>query len=331
VILVAGLVMVGCNNKKDDDGSALLATVNGHKITEEEARQFAALFLLEQYQFPLDQLPETEREDIINRSVLNIMIDDQLIRETLKDADVITSDVKNQIKEGITSLKADETLGPSITSLKITDSGIEEYFKYSFYAKAYMDRINEEKPVTDEEIQAFYDKNKDDESMASIFYTAPSVKVSHILIKDEEHTAAKREETEKILAEAKGGADFAELAKTYSEDDGSKESGGDVGEVTNDGSMVQEFQDAALALAKNGDLSDIVETEYGFHIIKATSDPVPRSLKTLDETRDNIISYIQSDNMALAVEQLREKAKIKYDKGLPPEDESATDETSETE
>jgi parvulin-like peptidyl-prolyl isomerase len=315
--------LAGCGKSSSEkDGNALLATVDGHKIFEEDARQFAALFLLEQYNYPLDQFPESEREEIVNRSILNIMIDDWLIREQMKEADVITKDVQNQIKEGITSIKQDETIGPSITSLKITDEAIEDYFKYSFYMRAYMDKINEETPVTNGEVQAYYDKNKDDASLASVFKTAPSVKVSHILIKDEEHTAAKKAEAEKILKEAKDGADFAELAKKYSEDDGSKESGGDVGEVTNNGQMVQAFQDAALALTKNGELSDIVETEYGFHILKATSNPVAEKAKTLEEAKDDIIKYIQSDNLAIEVEKLREKAKITYDKGLPPTDES---------
>ncbi|KYK36045.1 MAG: peptidyl-prolyl cis-trans isomerase [Theionarchaea archaeon] len=86
------------------------------------------------------------------------------------------------------------------------------------------------------------------------------VKASHILVK-------KRSEAEKILEELKKGASFAELAKKHSECP-SRKRGGDLGWFGR-GKMVPEFEEAAFSL-KKGELSDIVKTQFGYHIIKAT-------------------------------------------------------------
>ncbi|TVY04479.1 peptidylprolyl isomerase [Cohnella terricola] len=112
-------------------------------------------------------------------------------------------------------------------------------------------------PVTDDELKAYFEKNKETK-----FATTPKeVKASHILL----HT---KEEAEAVLAELKAGKDFATLAKEKSQDPGSKDQGGDLG-FFGPGEMNSGFETAAFALAK-GEMSDVVEAESGFHIIKVT-------------------------------------------------------------
>ena len=82
-------------------------------------------------------------------------------------------------------------------------------------------------------------------------------------------SAPERQQAEAILAKANSGADFAKLAKQYSQDDGTKASGGDLGFVSATSPYVDEFKNAALALS-TGQISDIITTQFGFHIIKAT-------------------------------------------------------------
>lgn len=107
--------------------------------------------------------------------------------------------------------------------------------------------------ITDEELKTYFDENKD--SLGE----AEQVKASHILIEDE--STAK--EIKQKLAD---GADFAELAKEYSTDEGSKENGGELGFFPR-GTMVTEFEDVAFSLPIN-EISDPVKSDYGYHIIK---------------------------------------------------------------
>src|SRR5688572_10489172 len=111
------------------------------------------------------------------------------------------------------------------------------------------------------DIQRYYNDN------IQQYSTPERVRASHILLntggKDE---AAVRKQAEELLAKIKAGADFAELARTYSEDPGSKEKGGDL-DFFPRGQMVPEFEASAFAL-KPGEVSDLIKTQYGFHIIK---------------------------------------------------------------
>jgi foldase protein PrsA len=107
--------------------------------------------------------------------------------------------------------------------------------------------------ITDEELKTYFDENKD--SLGE----AEQVKASHILVEDEE--------TAKEIKQKLGdGADFAELAKEYSTDEGSKENGGELGFFPR-GTMVTEFEDVAFSLPIN-EISEPVKSDYGYHIIK---------------------------------------------------------------
>ena len=95
------------------------------------------------------------------------------------------------------------------------------------------------------------------------------MRASHILLKTEgKDEAAVKKQAEDLLAKVKGGADFAALANKFSEDEGSAAKGGDL-DFFGRGAMVKEFEDAAFTL-KPGEISDVVKTQFGYHIIKVT-------------------------------------------------------------
>ena len=133
------------------------------------------------------------------------------------------------------------------------------------------------------DVQRYYNDN------IQQYSTPERVRASHILLntggKDE---AAVRKQAEELLAKIKGGADFAELAKKYSEDPGSKEKGGDL-DFFPRGQMVPEFEASAFAL-KPGEVSDLIKTQYGFHIIKvvekqgATTQPLETVRAQIQQT-----------------------------------------------
>lgn len=149
--------------------------------------------------------------------------------------------------------------------------------------------------VTDDAAKAFYAKH------AADFEQPETAHVRHILlmtVDPETRTtlptnavAAKRKQADDLLKQIRGGGDFAALAKQYSEDPGSKEKGGELPEFSR-GQMVPEFESTAFSLTNN-QVSDIVTTQFGYHILKgiartpakkfAFTDPLPQINKTVAE------------------------------------------------
>src|SRR5439155_9512266 len=140
-------------------------------------------------------------------------------------------------------------------------------------------------------------------------YTTPEqVRASHILLKTEgKDEAAVKAKIEELLKQARGGADFAELARKNSEDEGSAKNGGDL-DYFQRGRMVAEFDQAAFAM-QQGQVSDPVKTQYGYHIIKLV-DKKPATTKTLAEVRQQLsdqLSYERAQAQAADLAQKLER------------------------
>lgn len=125
-------------------------------------------------------------------------------------------------------------------------------------------------------------------------FTSPEqVRASHILLKTEgKDDAAVKAKAEEILKEARGGADFAELAKKYSEDDSNAKNGGDL-DYFGRGRMVPEFDTAAFAM-QPGQISDVIKTQFGYHIIKLT-DKKAGTTRPLEEVKQQLTDQVQSE------------------------------------
>lgn len=146
------------------------------------------------------------------------------------------------------------------------------------YALLDVDQVRQSIAVSEAEIAALYQQN------LAQYQTPAQVRASHILFKtegkDEKAVQAKAEE---VLKMAKApGADFAALAKKYSEDESNSANGGDL-DYFGRGRMVAEFEQAAFAM-KTGEISDLVKTAFGFHIIKMV-DNKPEMTRPLAEVR----------------------------------------------
>jgi len=143
------------------------------------------------------------------------------------------------------------------------------------------DQLRSRVTVTPQEIESYYNSN------VQQFQTPEQVRAGHILLKTEgKDEAAVRKQAEDVLKQAKApGADFAALANKYSEDDGSKGNGGDL-DYFPKGRMVPEFEQAAFSM-QPGQISDLVKSQFGFHIIKVV-DKKPAATRSLDEARAQI-------------------------------------------
>jgi peptidyl-prolyl cis-trans isomerase C len=166
-------------------------------------------------------------------------------------------------------------------------------------------------PASDAEIRAYYNNNP------ARFLEPERVRASHILIKvnetdDDAAKAGKRAKIEGILASLKKGADFAEAARANS-DCPSKEQGGDLGYFER-GRMVPPFETAAFAL-KTGQMSDIVETQFGYHIIKVT-DHAKQSSVSYEQAKAQLEGYLTDQKRQQAIgayfDSLRAASKIEY-------------------
>jgi peptidyl-prolyl cis-trans isomerase D len=148
------------------------------------------------------------------------------------------------------------------------------------------DQVRQKVTVPANDVQRYYNAN------IQQYQTPEQVRASHILLKTEgKDEAAVRKEAQAVLAQIKGGADFAELARKVSEDT-SKEQGGDLDFFAR-GRMVPEFENAAFAMAP-GQTSDLVKSQFGFHIIRVT-DKRAGSTRTLDEVRQQIQDQLQQE------------------------------------
>src|SRR5580692_11386299 len=170
------------------------------------------------------------------------------------------------------------------------------------YALVDVNQIRQNTQVSDDELKAQYQADIQQ-------YQVPNrVHVDHILLMTVGKTPAEVEEikakAEEVLKQAKKGGKFEDLAKKYSEDPGTKDKGGDLGWITQ-GQTVPEIEKVAFSLPK-GEISDLVKTQYGFHIIKVIDRQTART-QTLDEVRSTILEGLQQDKAQQAAEDMSAK------------------------
>lgn len=139
------------------------------------------------------------------------------------------------------------------------------------------------------------------------------VQVRHILVAGD--TPEAKAKAEELLTQLKAGADFAELAKTNSDDKGSAAKGGDLGYFES-GRMVPEFDQAAFALDKPGALSDLVKTKFGYHILRLEGRR-PAGVQPYAEVREQLLTEVRNkavqEAIDLEAEKLRSQGKLNAD------------------
>jgi peptidyl-prolyl cis-trans isomerase C len=189
--------------------------------------------------------------------------------------------------------------------------GIREQLEYmtdDFIAREYLGKtVAKNVAVSDEDVKQYYEANKDK------FKVPEQIRARHILVKvspkatDAEKKQAK-EKIEELRERLHKGEDFAKLASQYSDDLGTKKRGGDT-DYFGRGKMVKPFEDAAFSL-KPGEISDTVETRFGYHVIKVEDRKEARTMG-LEEVRATISDNIRNDRLNSKAEEFVRNASAK--------------------
>ena len=229
---------------------------------------------------------ETAKENLIRTELLYQLAMSQEI-----------DDLEQQVEEQLAIIKSrsasEEEWNDALAKKGITSEGLREQLKRAIQINAFVENeVLSKIEITDAQLKAFYDEHPE------AFSKPESMRASHILIGvdagagAEEKEQAKRKADE-ILAQVKSGADFAELAESVSTCP-SAEQGGDLGEFER-GQMVAPFEDAAFGLDA-GAVSEVVETQFGYHIIKATAKSAAEVVP-FDEVKDRIEKHLKAQQL----------------------------------
>jgi len=257
-------------------GEEAVATVDDEKITANEL-----------YHTMLTQVGQQAVDQLITERLID--------REAAKqNIEVTEADINAELDKIKANFPDEETFNQQLASAGFTLETLKEQIEPQVKLTKLVEPQIE---VTDEELQTYYDENK------AQYETPEQVRASHILVET-------KEEAEELLAQIKAGADFAELAKEHSKD-GSAAQGGDL-DFFGRGQMVAPFEEAAFAL-EVGEVSDVVESDFGFHIIKLTDKKAAATAtfeEKKEEIRETLFDRKLGERTSAYIEELRSAAKI---------------------
>lgn len=279
--------------------SKVVAKVNSAEITEQELNEMVNAYKQQTHK---SEVSENER-----KMLLENLVENRLLREeaSARNLEVTEEMLNQQLRFFFQQYGGEEQFKMILQHQNISIDDIKENMKADLQGQlTARDEIDKKLNVSDDDISNYYDQNKES------IKTEDSFRASHILFKSENENA--KESAEKVLSELKDGKDFAELAKEHS-DCPSKAQGGDLS-FFGKGQMVPEFENAVVSMEVD-DISDLVETQFGYHIIKKTGHEAGKHL-SFDEAKPQIKDVLareQSKNIIKdLIEELREKFDVEY-------------------
>ena len=340
IVLALCFVLTNCagntssqSNANTTDLPPVVATVNERSIP---TRLYEMYLKNGREELGLD--PKTEegrtRLEQLREGIVSEMIDRTLIAEEAERRGLTISPdkMKEALQRTIQQFGGDEKYDAYLAEHHLTRDEYAEVVKSEIYGELMRDELSKGLAATDEEIKQYYEAHKSEPQ----FQQPERVTASHILINarpnliaqqlqsekklsGEALASAAREELEKrrkaaeeLRVKAAAGADFAALARQHSEDPSSREQGGSLGTFARN-THTRSFDEAAFAL-KPGAVSAVVQTEYGFHVIKVTAREAARE-QTLPEATPEIRRLLMAERQAAtlteALKDMRRKAKVR--------------------
>ncbi|WP_343345765.1 peptidylprolyl isomerase [Terrisporobacter petrolearius] len=308
--LMMTISVIGCGADKK-----AVAIVNGQDITLDNYQKLLYLNKSSMESYYGSDIWSKKMEDgktysdTLKEMVLQTMIGSEVIYQQAEKDKVTPTDkqVQDQINSFNESTKNNSEYQEQLKKMGINEDFLKFQFTRDLANTNLQKKFEEDTKISETEMKKYYEDNK------KSFYT-DTVTASHILLKTQdsegkELSAEKKKEAKKkaeeALAKVKSGEDFAKVAKKYSQDS-SASKGGELGTFGR-GQMVSEFEKAAFKM-KKGEISDIVETEYGYHIIKVTG-RVDKQ-EAYNDVKDKIKTTLAGQKYTEYVEKLKKDSKI---------------------
>ena len=325
VSLFIGVVMfvsLGCKPAEPqanvDSQAKKIATFEGGDVTQGELNQFAEQSgfgeLSEgdpQYEAAVQQI----MPQLVGIEIAKAYAEENNMTVSDEEVDQEISKIKEQVGEQARSsgqdLSDQKAYEQALEQNNITEEELREDIRENLPVQKVQEKVTGNAEPSDEEIQKFYEKNKEAQ------FTTPEQRCArHILFNKDQKQKA--EDVEKQLED---GADFAKLAKENSQDPGSAEKGGDLG-CLGKGETVPEFEKATFG-AEQGEIVGPVETEFGYHIIEVT-DAKPEQTRPLSEVESQIRSQLSTEEQSEAfskwLDEQKKQRDVEYLKGYGPAD-----------
>jgi parvulin-like peptidyl-prolyl isomerase len=303
--LALGVAAAGCGG---DDGETAevpdgaIAVVGDREIPKAEydrlVSQAKKTYEARDQEFPAAGTPDfAQLRNAIVRSLVE-QTEFEIAAEEL-EVEVSDADVEKRLKE----LKEQffegdqEKYEAELAKQGLTDAQVRTDVRTRLLSERIFEEVTKDVKVTDEEIQAYYDENK------TQFETPASRDVRHILVKQ-------KARADDLYNQLRQGGDFAALAKRYSQDPASKAEGGKF--TAQQGATVPEFDKTAFEL-ETGELSRPVKTQFGWHIIEATSAVKPKATQELSDVESQISDQLLEEQKNARINEWIEELRKRFE------------------
>lgn len=292
MLLMVILSMVACESKEE----GVVAKVGEDVITEEEFNaDFQVFKRIYEQQLGEGALAQTDKngntlESTLKQSIIEKIIMERIVEKESKtlNIEVTQAEIEEELASYITVMSGEEEFNKFLDSNNMTKEFFVDNLRKEILLEKHKESIFKDLKVTDKETEKYFKEHEEDLVV---------VKASHILVKTEE-------EGRVVLDRLNSGEEFSKIAEELSIDQASATQGGDLGYFAK-GNMIAEFEKAAFAL-NVGEVSDLVKTEVGYHVIKLED-----KKDTYDALKDDISLLLKEDKYLDKLQQLRDKEKVK--------------------
>lgn len=304
--LALGLGLAACGGEDGDDAAEVpagaIAVVGDREIAKAEYDRLLAqaekTYEAREQEFPQAGTPEFAQlrnaivRSLVEQAQFEIAAGELDVQVTDADVDKRLDELKEQFFEG-----NQERYEAELEKQGLTDAQVRKDVRTRILSERIFEQVTKDVQVTEADVQAYYDENK------AQFETPASRDVRHILVKN-------KARADDLYRQLQNGGNFARLARRFSQDPASKKEGGKF--TAQQGATVPEFDETAFGL-ETGELSEPVKTQFGWHIIEATSAVKPKSTQELSEVEEQIREQLLEEKKNARINEWIEELRNRFE------------------